>query len=142
MEFKSTQKYVIQSPSKIREVVGLIKKLKPQQALDRLPFINKKASVVLSKVIKTAVANATQKNVSISELSFKDIQINEGPRLKRGRPISRGQWHPILKRMSHIRVILEAKDTVEKKVQPTKREQEKKAPKPTKTKNTGKESKK
>ena len=51
-----------------------------------------------------------------ADLVFKEIQIGEGPRLKRGRAASRGMWHPFKRRMSHIRVILQStKAQVEKK---------------------------
>ena len=116
MEFKSEQKYLILSPRKIRPVVDVIKKMTPVKALESLPFIKKRASEFLAKVIKSAVANASQKGVDASTLVFKEIQIGEGPRLKRGQPVSRGRWHPIKKRMSHIKVILATKKVEEVKV--------------------------
>lgn len=109
MEFKSEQKHLLLSPRKIRPVVDVIKKMTPNKALESLPFIKKKASEFLIKVIKSAIANATQKGASAENLVFKEIQIGEGPRLKRGQPVSRGRWHPIKKRMSHIKVILMTK---------------------------------
>lgn len=111
MDIKAEQKYLLMSPKKVRVVVGMIKKLKPTQAIEVLPLVGKRAAEPLAKVIKSAIASARQKGISEKDLVFKEIQIGEGPRLKRGRPVSRGQWHPIKKRMSHIRVIL---TTVEK----------------------------
>lgn len=113
MEYKSEQKYLILSPRKIRPVVEVIKKMTPMKALDQLPFIKKRASEFLFKVIKSAVANAMQKGADANNLIFKEIQIGEGPRLKRGQPVSRGRWHPIKKRMSHIKVILTTKKVAE-----------------------------
>ncbi len=115
MEFKSEQKYLILSPRKIRPVVEVIKKMTPNKALESLPFIKKRASEFVFKVIKSAVANATQKGVDSNTLIFKEIQIGEGPRLKRGQPVSRGRWHPIKKRMSHVKVILTTKKVSEVK---------------------------
>ena len=109
MEIIAIQKFLLLSPRKIRPVVELIKKLTPVEAVERLPFVGKKASEPLAKVIKQALANARNRGLADSDLVFKEIQIGEGPRLKRGRPVSRGQWHPIKKRMSHIRVVLETK---------------------------------
>jgi len=43
-------------------------------------------------------------------LIIKKIEVNKGPALKRGQPISRGQMHPILKRTSHIKIVLEGKN--------------------------------
>ena len=109
MEVRSIQKYSIGSPRKMREVVYLIKNLTPVVAIDRLPFTGKKAAIVLRKVILTAVANAKQQGVNPDELIFKEIQINEGPRLKRFQAGARGRAKPYKKRMSHIRVVLTTK---------------------------------
>ena len=102
----STQKYLIKSPRKVREVVTLIKKMKPADAVETLPLVGKSAAEPLVKVIKSAIANASVKGISTTDLIFKEIQVGEGPRLKRGKPVSKGQWHPRKKRMSHIRVVL------------------------------------
>jgi large subunit ribosomal protein L22 len=105
-EFKATQKYLLMSPRKIRLVVGVIKKMKPSEAVEKLPFVQKRAGAELAKVIKSAIASAKAQGVSETDLVFKEIQIGEGPRLKRGKAASRGMWHPFKKRMAHIRVIL------------------------------------
>ena len=94
------------SPRKIRLVVGVIKKMKPVEAIEKLPFVQKRAGAELAKVIKAAVAAAKNAGVSETDLIFKEIQIGEGPRLKRGRAASRGMWHPFKRRMAHIRVVL------------------------------------
>lgn len=128
MEIIASQKYLLLSPRKIRPVVRLIKKLTPVEAVERLPFVGKKASEPLAKVIKQALANARNKGLADSDLIFKEIQIGEGPRLKRGRPVSRGQWHPIKKRMSHIRIVLETKAAEPKKEEKKEAEPKKAAP--------------
>lgn len=107
MEIVATQKYLLMSPKKIRVVADMVRKLKPTDAVETLPFVGKRAGEPLAKVIKAAIASAKAKGVSETDLVFKEIQIGEGPRLKRGRPVSRGMWHPIKKRMAHIRVVLE-----------------------------------
>ena len=109
MEIVATQKYLLLSPRKIRPVVEVVKKMRPVEAIAKLPFVGKKAAEPLIKVIKQALANARSKGLSEGDLFFKEIQVGEGPRLKRGNPVSRGQWHPIKKRMSHIRVVLEVR---------------------------------
>lgn len=105
-EYKATQKYLLESPRKIRLVVDVVKKMKPSEAIEKLPFIGKRAAFDLAKVIKSAMASAKNAGVSETDLIFKEIQIGEGPRLKRGRAASRGMWHPYKKRMAHIRVVL------------------------------------
>ena len=110
MDIKAEQKYLLISPKKVRVVVEMIKRLKPSLAVESLSLVGKAAAEPLRKVILSAIANARVKGISEDTLSFKEIQIGEGPRLKRGQPVSRGQWHPIKKRMSHIKVILETKE--------------------------------
>jgi large subunit ribosomal protein L22 len=105
-EFRATQKYLLESPRKLRLVVGIIKKMKPMEAIEKLPFVQKRAGADLAKVIKAAMANARTQGASDTDLVFKEIQIGEGPRLKRGRAASRGRYHPYKRRMSHIRVVL------------------------------------
>ena len=106
MDIISTQKFLIASPKKIRAVVFVAKKMKPAEAILKLPFTSRRAATALIKVIKTAIANAKNMGISETDLVFKEIQIGQGPSLKRGQPVSKGQWHPIKKRMSHIRVVL------------------------------------
>jgi len=105
-EFKAIQRYLLMSPRKIRQVVSIIKKMKPAEAVEKLPFVQKRAAKDLAKVIKNAIASAKIQGISEEDLVFKEIQVGEGPRLKRGIPVSRGRWHPIKKKMAHIRVIL------------------------------------
>jgi large subunit ribosomal protein L22 len=115
MRASSTQKYVRITPRKLRLVADAVKKLTPQEAKETLPLLGKKAAGPLLKVINSAVSNAKERGADPSTLRFKEIQINEGPRMKRGRAVSRGRWHPIIKRTSHIKVIVETKE--EKKAQ-------------------------
>lgn len=125
MEYRATQKFLLMSPKKIRQVSYAIKDLKPVDAVERLPYVSRRAALPLAKVIKSAIANAKMQGAKEDELIFKEIQIGEGPRLKRGRPRSRGMFHPYKKRMSHIRVILtvkEEKKKTEKKVEKVKKE--------------------
>ena len=108
-DFIATEKYLLMSPRKIRLVVAVIKKMKPIEAVEKLPFVQKRAGAFLAKVIKNAITSAKIQGVSETDLIFREIQIGEGPRLKRGKAVSRGMWHPFKKRMSHIRVILTTK---------------------------------
>ncbi|SRR5258708_7798837 len=105
----STQKFVRISPKKVRVVITAINKLSPEKAVEILPYIAKKGSEPIQKTIKSAIANARMQGAKVEELEFKEIQIGEGPRLKRGRAAPKGRNHPIKKRMSHIRVVLQIK---------------------------------
>ena len=113
------------SPRKIRLVVGIVKKMKPAEAVEKLPFVQRRAAGELGKVIKSAVAAAKAQGVSETDLIFKEIQIGEGPRLKRGKAVSRGMWHPFKKRMAHIRVILTTIKKEETKAKSEKKNEEK-----------------
>ena len=109
-------KYIRMSPRKVRLVVDAIKDLKPTESLSYLKQINKRAAQPIAKVVTSAIANAKQ-NLKLKEedLKFSKILVEEGPTLKRWRPISRGRAHPINKRTSHIKVVLEAKDNAKAK---------------------------
>ena len=133
MKYIHTQKFVRISPTKIRPLVRLVKNLSPLKAIEVLPLIRKRAAVPLLKTIKAAVANARNQGADDKSLIINELQIGEGPSLKRGRPVSRGRWHPYKKRMSHIRVVLEdrTKD-IGKKV--SKKTQSKKSKKSSKKK--------
>jgi len=129
MEIITTQKYIRTSPRKLREVVFMIKKLSPMQAIEILPHVEKKAAEIILKAIKTAVANASQKG-AVDKLTFKEIQIGEGPMQKRIRAGARGRAKPYKRRMSHIRIVLEAEQKkTTKKVEETKKQVKKAAKK-------------
>lgn len=110
MQIVSTQRNLVISPKKVRPVADQIKKLSPAKALEVLPLVQKRGAGYIEKVIKSAMANAKQKGISPDDLVIKEIQIGDAPRLKRGRPVSRGMWHPYVKKMSHIRVVLETRN--------------------------------
>lgn len=109
---KAEQKFVRMSPIKIRFVAEPLRKIKsPMQVLTLLEYTQKKAAMPLAKVIKQAMANAKNSfGIAPEDLVIKELMINEGPVFKRGQPVSRGQFHPILKKTSHIRVVLESAD--------------------------------
>jgi len=113
-DFIATQRYLIMSPRKIRLVAAIVRKMKPTEAIEKLPFVQKRAGEPLLKVVKNAMASARNAGVSDLDLIFKEIQIGEGPRLKRGMAASRGRWHAFKHRMAHIRVVLTTKEVVKK----------------------------
>lgn len=128
MEAISTQKYILTSPKKVREVVPLVAKLSPREAYERLPFSGKRAGETLRKVIGSALANAKQQGMKEDELFFKEIQVVDGPRLKRFRAGARGMAKPYKRRMSHIRIVLATKtQSTQGKKQSEVRAEEKKA---------------
>lgn len=125
MKAKAVQEHIRMSPRKIREVVYMLDDVGPKKALEMLPYLDKRAARPLEKVIRSAVANAKEMGANEDDLIFSEIQVTEGRTLKRGRPVSRGMWHPIMKRMSHIRVVLETKKEPKPKAEPEVKKEDK-----------------
>jgi large subunit ribosomal protein L22 len=131
MEVRSTYKYARISPFKVREVVREIQGLPVSAALDVLAFTPKKAAFLVGKTLKSAVANAENNaNLKADGLVIKEATVGEGPRLKRIIARARGSASRILKRTSHIRIVLSDEIQIEtREKRKAKREQEKKAAK-------------
>lgn len=111
MEAIAIAKNVRVSPKKARIVVDRIRKLPPQKAVQILGFVRKSSSPALKKVILSAIANAKNNhNLAEESLFFKDIQVGKGMVFKRFRAVARGRAHSILRRTSHIRVVLEGQE--------------------------------
>ena len=122
MDYIATQNYVLTTPRKLRLIADAARKLSPQAAVAVLPYSKKRAAEPLMKTVKTAIANAKVMGADETKLIFKEIQISQGPALSRGIAVSRGQWHPYKKRMSHIRVVLTEKTEKVKKIEEKKSE--------------------
>ena len=91
------------SPKKMNLVAGLVRGKKTTDALTQLKFTPKKGADILFKVITSAVANATNNfDQKKDNLFIKTILVTKGVTYKRGIPVSRGRYHPILKRNSNI----------------------------------------
>jgi large subunit ribosomal protein L22 len=107
MEVRSTYKYARISPFKAREVTREIQGLPVSVALDLLAFTPKKAAFLINKTLKSAIANAENNaNLKADRLVVKEAIVGEGPTLKRMMARARGSASRILKRTSHIRIVL------------------------------------
>ena len=95
------------SSRKVRLVADAIRNKSVAQALNSLTLIKKRGSGVLHKTLKSAIANAIN-NAKLKEdsLVIKNIEVDQGPFLKRSRPSGRGRFHPYKKRSSHIKIVL------------------------------------
>ena len=99
------------TPKKLRFLLPSIKKMTPKEALEKLPYVNKKAAKIFYKGIKSAVDNAKNLyGVADDMLKFKLLTVEEGLKLKRCRAGSRGRAKPYMKRRSHIKVVLEVEE--------------------------------
>lgn len=105
---QATQKYIRTSPRKLRLVADSVRGLRADQALEYLRFLGKRAALPVAKVIRAAASAAKlQEGLEAKDLSVKIIDVGEGTTFKRWRAVSRGSAHSIMKRTSHIKVILE-----------------------------------
>ena len=110
MEAKAKAIGVRVTPRKCRLVIDLIRGKKVSDALGILANLNKSASPVVAKLVKSAAANAVNNNkMDESKLYIKAIYANDGPRLKRYMPRAKGSASSIIKRTSHITVVVEEK---------------------------------
>jgi len=110
MEVKARLRFVRISPRKARLVADLIRGKGSEEAMNILVFTKKAAAKIISKLLKSAVANATQKKtVDIDHLYVKKITVDQGPTMKRFMPRALGRATTIRKRTSHILIVLDEK---------------------------------
>ncbi len=121
MLIKAVQKYTRQTPRKVRLVANAVRKMPLDKALRQLAVIEKKATLVVSKVVRQAMADAIHNHgYKVEDLTLDNILVTEGPRYRRFRAVSRGRAHGIIKRTSHVTVILKTKDEEVKTAAPAK----------------------
>jgi large subunit ribosomal protein L22 len=107
MKVKAQAKYVRQSPYKVRRVLDLVRGLPVDEAQTVLRFSDRRASEPISKVLRSAVANAEHNfALDAEDLVVAEAFADEGPTLKRFRPRARGRATRIRKRTSHITIVL------------------------------------
>jgi large subunit ribosomal protein L22 len=140
MQVSSTYRYAKISAFKAREVTRAIQGLPVSAALDLVAFSPKKAAALISKTLKSAVANAENNaNLRVDGLVVKEATVGEGPTMKRMMTRARGSGSTIRKRSSHIRIILT--DEIEVKAREKKGDKKsgmKKSARPKATKGTTK----
>ena len=146
MEVRSIHRYARISAFKAREVTREIQGLPVSAALDVLAFTPKKAAILVNQTLKSAIANAENNaNLKADGLVVKEAVVGEGPTFKRMQTRARGSGARILKRTSHIRIVLT--DEKPEKAQPKTVKGEEKSTtaaekKPKKSKKSAKASKK
>ena len=107
MEAKAVAKYVRIAPRKVRVVMNLIRGKNVADAFAILKFTPKVGADVIEKVLKSAVANAENNfDMNVDKLYVASAYVDQGPTLKRIHPRSRGQAFSILKRTSHVTVVV------------------------------------
>jgi large subunit ribosomal protein L22 len=107
MQVSSTYRYAKISAFKAREVTRAIQGLPVSAALDLVAYSPKKAAGLISKTLKSAIANAENNaNLRVDGLVVKEATVGEGPTMKRMMTRARGSGSTIRKRSAHIRIIL------------------------------------
>lgn len=107
MEAKAISKFVRISPRKVRQVVDLVRGKKVNEALAILRYTPKRASEAVTKVVKSAAANAENNlQMNSDDLFVTACYVDQGPTLKRMSPRAMGRADVIRKRSSHITVVV------------------------------------
>jgi large subunit ribosomal protein L22 len=106
MEATATLRYLKASPQKVRLVADLVRGKKVEEALAILRFTRKSCAKDLEKLLRSAIANAENKETGadVDELVVSKIYVNEGPREKRIQPAPMGRAYQIIKRKAHVTV--------------------------------------
>ncbi len=110
MEVKAKLRFVRVSPRKARLVADLIRGKGSEEAINILAFTRKASAKIIGKLLKSAVANATQKKtIDVDRLFVKRVTVDQGPTMKRFMPRALGRATTIRKRTSHISIVLDEK---------------------------------
>jgi len=110
---RAIARFVPMAPRKVRLVIDTVRGLGADEALNLLKFMPKAAALPVSKAIRSAVANAEEnQGWSRDDMVVSEIRADEGPRRQWRRFGARGRFKPILKRSSHITVILSEREQV------------------------------
>jgi large subunit ribosomal protein L22 len=110
MEVRAKLKFARIGPRKAQLVADLIRGKGSEEALSVLMFTKKSAAKTISKLLKSAIANAGQnKTIDVDRLYVKKITVDQGPTMKRFMPRALGRATTIRKRTSHILIVLDEK---------------------------------
>jgi large subunit ribosomal protein L22 len=110
MAFKATHRFARIAPRKARLVMDLIRGRSVDDALTLLRFSKQRSSGMIEKVIKSAVANATEQEADTEDLVVAQAWVDPGPVIKRFQPKDRGKAYPIKKRTSHLVVTVDERE--------------------------------
>jgi large subunit ribosomal protein L22 len=104
-------KYLHMAPRKVRLVASLIRGMHVREAQAQLSFQTQRAVQPITKLLKSALANAKQLKLNPERLIISDIRVDQGPMIKRMMPRAMGRGLIIQKKMSHIVITLSESDT-------------------------------
>ena len=107
MAYQAIHRFARIAPRKARLVAAMIRGQRIDDAMTALSFSKKRAAWYFKAVLKSAIANAEEKEADIQSLYISESRVDEGPTMKRWRPKDRGRAHPIRKRTSHLHLSLD-----------------------------------
>ena len=113
---RATQRSARQSPYKMRLVIDEIRGMNVNEALAYLAFSKKHAAKQIEKTLRSAVANAehasreNNTSLDVDALYITRCVVNEGPKLKRFMPAAMGRATPMIKRTSHVEIVVDSKE--------------------------------
>jgi large subunit ribosomal protein L22 len=109
-DIQAKVRYLSHSAQKVRSVIDMVRGKNANEALEMLRFVNKGAAQPVFKLVASAVANAEENfGVSRDDLYIAKITADEAPTRKWRRFGARGRFKPILRRNSHVTVVLRAR---------------------------------
>jgi len=113
MEARAKARYVRVTPRKVNQVLDLVRGRDVEEALTTLNFSKRHVARQIEKTMRSAVANAVQaeSRLDVEDLYVKEALVGPGPIMKRWLPRAQGRATPILKRTSHITIILDEKSS-------------------------------
>lgn len=106
MEIKVKSKYLRISPRKLRPVVNFVRGMGVLEAKAKLQFQPNKGANMIANLLDNALSVAKSSEINPEVFSISAIACADGPRLKRGTPVSKGRMAPIVKRQSHLMLVL------------------------------------
>jgi large subunit ribosomal protein L22 len=111
MEVKAHLRFLRAAPRKVRLVADLIRGKNVQEAVNILHFTNKHAAKPLEKLLKSAIANAEnrQEPMDVDRLYVKEVFVDPGPSMKRIRPAPMGRAFRVMHRQSHVTIKLDTR---------------------------------
>ena len=110
MKYRASHRFARIAPRKARLVADMIRGLPVDDAMTALSFSKKRAAWYLKAVLKSAIANAEEGEADVSSLVICESRVDEGPTIKRFQPKDRGRAHPIMKRSSHLHLVLDERN--------------------------------
>jgi large subunit ribosomal protein L22 len=110
MAWYAKHSYARIAERKARLVVDLIRGRHCDEAAEVLRFAHQRAARLVDRVLKSAMANATEASAAMSRVYVSEARVDAGPIIKRWHPKDRGRAHPIQKRTSHIVIAVDEKD--------------------------------